>query len=61
MKEVGVADGVCELGDGYFKGCKSLRCVNFGSSSSVERIGVPWFEDTEMMACETCEHPRQCS
>ena len=43
MEEVSIPDGVRELCDDCFSGCGSLRRVNFGSSSSLERIGVECF------------------
>ena len=43
---VHVPNHVRELCDGCFKGCSNLRCVTFGSSSSLERIGVSCFEDS---------------
>ena len=38
VEEVSIPDGVRELCDGCVEGCKSLRRVNFGSSSSLEKI-----------------------
>ena len=38
-----IPDGVCELCDGCFNGCESLRRVNFGSSTSLERISRSCF------------------
>ena len=46
LGEINIPDGVRELCDGCFKGCKSLRRVTFGPSSSLERIGVSCFEQT---------------
>ena len=43
LSSVCIPDGVRELCDCCFKGCKSLRRVNFGSSSSLERIGDSCF------------------
>ena len=48
VEALNIPDGVRELGDGCFKGCKSLRCVRFGSSSALARIGVPRFEGTRV-------------
>ena len=44
LVEISVPNSVRELCDGCFKGCKSLRRVTFGPSSSLERIGVSCFE-----------------
>ena len=41
-----IPNHVRELCDGCFKGCRSLRCVIFGASSSLERIGVSCFAGT---------------
>ena len=46
MREVSIPNNVSELCDGCFKGCKSLRRVTFGPSSSLERIGVSCFEES---------------
>ena len=43
LREVSVPNDVCELCDRCFYECKSLRRVLFGSSSSLERIGVACF------------------
>ena len=43
LRDVSIPDGVRELRDGCFNGCKNLRRVNFGSSSSLERIGDSCF------------------
>ena len=43
LRDVSIPDGVRELCDDCFYGCKSLRRVNFGSSSSLERIGFRAF------------------
>ena len=40
------SDGVHELCDGCFSGCKSLRRVTFGTCSSLERIVVSCFAET---------------
>ena len=40
MEEVSIPNDVRELCDDCFSGCGSLRRVNFGPSSSPERIGV---------------------
>ena len=39
VEDVSIPDGVCELCDRCFEGCERLGRVNFGSSSSLERIG----------------------
>ena len=39
LREVSIPNNVRELCDRCFYECKSLRRVNFGSSSSLERIG----------------------
>ena len=44
--DISIPDRVRELCDGCFKGCRSLRRVTFGPSSSLERIGVSCFEAT---------------
>ena len=44
LRHVSIPNNIRELCDDCFKGCKSLRRVNFGSSSSLERIGVSCFE-----------------
>ena len=43
LVEINIPDGVRELCDGCFQGCKSLRRVTFGPLSSLERIGVSLF------------------
>ena len=43
VDEVSIPDGVRELCEGCFKGCKKLRHVSFSSSSSLERIGALCF------------------
>ena len=43
MQEVSIPSNMSELCDGCFLGCKSLRRVAFGSSSSLEVIGVSCF------------------
>ena len=43
LSSVCVPDGVRDLCDGCFKGCKSLLRVRFGPSSSLARIGVEAF------------------
>ena len=48
--EIRIPDGVRELGDGCFGRCSSLRRVTFGSSSSLERIGVLCFQCTSIGA-----------
>ena len=44
--DISVPDGVRELCDGCFKGCRRLQRVTFGPSSSLERIGVSCFEES---------------
>ena len=41
-----IPDSVLELYDGCFKGCSSLRRVEIGPSSSLERIGASCFRET---------------
>ena len=43
LREVSIPNSVRKLCDGCFSGCESLRRVNFGSSSSLERIGFRAF------------------
>ena len=43
-----IPDSVRELCDRCFYGCKHLHHVQFGPSSSVERIGVEWITGTEV-------------
>ena len=43
LREVSIPNNVRELCDRCFSGCKSLCRVTFGSSSSLERIGVSCF------------------
>ena len=43
VEEVSIPNGVRELCDRCFKECRSLRRVDFGSSSSLERIGFRAF------------------
>ena len=43
LSSVSIPDSVCELCDHCFEDCKNLRRVTFGSSSSLERIGVCCF------------------
>ena len=50
--EISIPNSVRELGDGCFKGCKSLRRVTFGSSSSLERIGFHAFPITLQISKE---------
>ena len=46
LREVSIPNNVCELCDRCFDKCASLRRVNFGSSSSLERIGVECFKNS---------------
>ena len=46
LSSICIPDSVRELCDRCFQGCKSLRRVVFGSSSSLERIGRYCFADT---------------
>ena len=46
IEDISIPDSVRELCDRCFRGCRSLRRVNFGPSSSLERIGVSCFEDS---------------
>ena len=48
VKEVHILDTVCELCEGCFRKCWSLRRVTFGSSSSLERIGAYCFQESEV-------------
>ena len=48
LSSVCVPDSVRELLDGCFKGCKSLRRVAFGPSSSLEWMGVLCFQGTRV-------------
>ena len=43
LVEISIPDSVCELCDGCFKGCSSLRRVTFGPLSSLERVGAMCF------------------
>ena len=43
LRDVSIPNNVLELCDRCFKGCKTLCRVIFGSSSSLERIGVECF------------------
>ena len=43
LRDVSIPNNVRELRDRCFYKCKSLRCVNFDSSRSLERIGVECF------------------
>ena len=43
LEEISIPDSVRELCDGCFNGCKSLRRVTFGPSSSLESIGAHCF------------------
>ena len=54
-----IPDCVHGLCDGCFFKCKSLRRVAFGSSSSLEKIGVSCFECTGVECSR--EHARECS
>ena len=38
-----IPDGVIELCEHYFSWCESVRCVRFGGSSTLERIGCEAF------------------
>ena len=44
LRYVSIPNNIRELCDDCFRECKSLRRVNFGSSSSLERIGDSCFE-----------------
>ena len=46
LRDVSIPNNVRELCDHCFKGRKGLRRVNFGSSSSLGRIGVGCFESS---------------
>ena len=46
LSSVSIPSSVRELCDGCFRWCQSLRCVTFGSLSSIERIGVCCFAKT---------------
>ena len=46
LVEISIPDSVRELCDGCFKRCQNLVCVTFGSSPSLERMGVSCFERT---------------
>ena len=46
LRNVSIPNNVRELCDRCFCKCQSLRRVNFGSSSSLERIGVGCFEES---------------
>ena len=46
LSSVCIPDSVRELCDCCFKGCKSLRRVYLGSSSSLDLIGYSCFEDS---------------
>ena len=48
IREVSIPHNVRELCDGCFRECKSLRRVMFGSSASLERIGVSCFQETRV-------------
>ena len=48
LSSVCIPDSTIELCDCCFCGCKSLRRVTFGSSSSLERIGVSCFYRSEV-------------
>ena len=64
LSSVCIPDSVRELCDSCFESCKSLRRVNFGSSSSLERIGVSCFQwsgveevsipDSVRELCDSC-------
>ena len=46
LRDVSIPNNIRELHTYCFKGCKSLRRVSFGSSSSLERIGTSCFEES---------------
>ena len=46
QREMSIPNNVVASCDHCFEGCRSLRRVTFGSSSSLERIGVACFADT---------------
>ena len=46
LRYVSIPDNVPELCDRCFMSCESLRLVNFGSFSSLERIGYSCFEES---------------
>ena len=52
LDEISIPDSVPELCDGCFRGCKSLRRVTFGPSSSLERIGADCFYRCRLVECE---------
>ena len=52
VEDVSVPDGVRELCDDCFIGCKSLRGVTFGPSSSLERIGAHCFHGWSLVEFE---------
>ena len=61
--DMSIPNNVRELCDRCFEECKSLRRVTFGSSSSLERIGVSCFarsgvEEASIpdSVCELCDH-----
>ena len=45
-EDIIIPGDIRELCEGCFKGCRSLRRVTFGLSSSLERIGVDCFQET---------------
>ena len=47
-----IPDGVRELCDSYFKGCKKFLRVTFGSSSSLEWIGALCFAGSGLLDFE---------
>ena len=51
LRHVSIPNNIRELCDDCFKGCKSLRRVNFGSSSSLERIGFGAFPKSVSSLC----------
>ena len=62
FKFMAIPNNVQELCDEGFNSCTSLRRVTFGSSSSLERIGVACFKETKVgevrlpdSVCELCD------
>ena len=52
LVEITIPDGVRELGDGCFKGCKSLCRATTGPSSSLERLGAMCFDECNIREFE---------
>ena len=61
IKAVSIPDGVRELCDRCFAGCRSLSYLRFGACRSLESIGADSFSGTELGPMCIPENPRELS